>query len=38
MLVANTMYSFIRGDYDVQLASGAMASEVIWYHTCLESV
>ena len=28
----------IRGDYDVQLASGVTASEVLWYHTCLESV
>jgi len=32
------MYSIIQGDYDVQLASGATTSEVIWYHTCLESV
>jgi len=24
--------------YDVQLASGVTTSEVIWYHTCLESV
>jgi len=28
----------IQGDYDVQLASRATASEVIWYHTCLETV
>ena len=26
------LYSIIRGDYDVQLASGATASKVIWYH------
>jgi len=26
------LYLIIRGDYDVQLASGATASEVIWYH------
>jgi len=29
MLLTNTLYSIIRGDYDVQLASGVTTSEVI---------